>query len=491
MSGLMETTDVIVSLERSYSESSWTALMAYTNPYININMGRAREAFAMSIRTKRVAEDLSALRWTVESLTDDDELEPFLEGMPGFLASAEVTDAAFVLRELLYSGLGLRITHLMRTCLKQDLLAPDRRIQRATTCMNAIRAVTVATSGTPWSWVMCFGPRAAVALHTLQNDSSHAIASQAVCTSAIIACRVVHELFHPQIAVALWFGSLDGPFHQDSMSYSCNQAFGMNLKAMRDLGIFEKTYKGLPVQLMYKFHRLIIEVVKVRHRAVKVVNHLATPKEKLQNIYQSISKLMLEDIGSLRAFYTDHPTDLADAVKTCHKSLLEEFLSSILGKKEFIRENEIIAVVFRTIVKPLPLRAGDAESSAETEQVIKTLLDPIFKTTSDAPLPPTALDSIFRAFYEIAHPESSAQARAQLREYLDADPPGINREAAISLCAVLKPVLPTQPTRRDSSEKYDEDGSPVIMSRSGRLMSTRMLGHPPSVTFQDATARPP
>ena len=92
---------------------------------------------------RRIEKDL---RWTLDSLKTDSELEPFVAGLPTLLSvpagqkgSQETLDAMIAI--LGNHGLTYRIARLLHTCVPPTTLSDDLRIKRATICLNAIHAI--------------------------------------------------------------------------------------------------------------------------------------------------------------------------------------------------------------------------------------------------------------------------------------------------------------------------------------------------------------
>jgi len=106
------------------------------------NMAEEAELQSMKEHCHR---DLTAIQWTLESLTDNTELEPFVEGIQGFTVSEDIlqTDAATILIEIYNDrefDLGSRIDRLLGTC--DQILEPSLRQKRRVACLSAIWTFT-------------------------------------------------------------------------------------------------------------------------------------------------------------------------------------------------------------------------------------------------------------------------------------------------------------------------------------------------------------
>ncbi|KAF7361260.1 hypothetical protein MSAN_01158300 [Mycena sanguinolenta] len=90
----------------------------------------------------RVERDKRALAWTMKSLADDDELEPFVEGIPDMIWGPDGRRRKYddLIRGLLRDPqvlLGSRIQHLFSSC-ESGLLEPAVKARREVSCLKAI-----------------------------------------------------------------------------------------------------------------------------------------------------------------------------------------------------------------------------------------------------------------------------------------------------------------------------------------------------------------
>ncbi|KAJ7213588.1 hypothetical protein GGX14DRAFT_360925, partial [Mycena pura] len=101
---------------------------------------------AMEVSPARSTRDKRALVWTVKSLADDNELEPFVEAIPDVLWGPDHRRHAYVahIQSLLHTSdlqlLG-RIEGLLRSC-DSGLLSQDDRARRQATCFKALWAIS-------------------------------------------------------------------------------------------------------------------------------------------------------------------------------------------------------------------------------------------------------------------------------------------------------------------------------------------------------------
>ena len=125
----------------------WLMKIIYKiTPEYNLAVNREKKAQDLSSEAskRRIDKDL---RWTLDSLTTDSELEPFVAGLPTLLSvsadqsgSQEVSDA-MITTLLGRGGLAYRIARLLHTCTPPTILSDDSRIKRTTICLQAINSI--------------------------------------------------------------------------------------------------------------------------------------------------------------------------------------------------------------------------------------------------------------------------------------------------------------------------------------------------------------
>ncbi len=169
-------------------------------------------ALELDLESAHPNADAHSLHWAVSSLgNDDDALETFIAGIPGFLASEPHSYPQFTIGHLLEDHdvrLGWSIGRLLQTCVgpsdntSTSILALHVRNRRADACMRAVWAITEKFAGTSsLYWDTLFGAHTADALAALSRDEANpAIALVARCTAALAARSCLRELTH----VAQW-----------------------------------------------------------------------------------------------------------------------------------------------------------------------------------------------------------------------------------------------------------------------------------------------
>jgi hypothetical protein len=146
------------------------------------SMEQGREMLATEESPERDQRDREALLWTMESLTDNIELEPFVEGIPAFLLDGSY-QVASLMRELMFNedvALMGRIVKLLLTCKEPGAMTEDRRLKRAVACLNAIAALAQIVNFMVWT-PSVFDEGLAQTLNAFTEDKiTRACASSAV-----------------------------------------------------------------------------------------------------------------------------------------------------------------------------------------------------------------------------------------------------------------------------------------------------------------------
>ena len=96
---------------------------------------------------RRASElDRSAMHWLMQEL-DEDDMDTFLSGLPGYLHSP-LTDKKLVVEGLVEDGVSGRIREHITTCLRSAELSQEESMSRASTCINSLRLISETASET-------------------------------------------------------------------------------------------------------------------------------------------------------------------------------------------------------------------------------------------------------------------------------------------------------------------------------------------------------
>lgn len=175
-------------------------------PVIHGNMADGPEKLATANLPIRNQRDREALRWTLQSLNGDNELEPFVEAMAAFMRTESIGGGHHMMGELVEASrgdngvgtnttmdenlrLGSRITRLLVSSNSAGGLFEPARRKRALTCMQAIFVLTIELPPhTPWTSL--FDIDTPSALQVFKGDLVPLLAHYATCISAVVAQKL-------------------------------------------------------------------------------------------------------------------------------------------------------------------------------------------------------------------------------------------------------------------------------------------------------------
>jgi hypothetical protein len=147
--------------------------------------------------------DRNAMHWTMSCLTEDSQLEPFIEGIPGFLLSRgprNERNRDIMLNLMRHSDirLGVRIFNLLLTCYRGRLLGEISYEKRAMACLNAIWSLTdiLLTLAPDAYWTKDFDVRTAWMIERVSSDHLRTIVHFAKCTRAVVAGKLLRDMEH-------------------------------------------------------------------------------------------------------------------------------------------------------------------------------------------------------------------------------------------------------------------------------------------------------
>jgi hypothetical protein len=170
------------------------------------SMVQGREMLATQNLAGLLKRDLRALRWTMGSLAEDGELEPFVEGVFEVLSAPKrrksLPAMSLAMRNLLLdkeAALLDRIVKLLMTCQEPSGLAKGPRRKRAIICMNAIASLfEVPAIADPTFYLSVLaadsGYRLARSLTTLQIDNDPTIVSVANSTIKAVVTKLQADI---------------------------------------------------------------------------------------------------------------------------------------------------------------------------------------------------------------------------------------------------------------------------------------------------------
>jgi hypothetical protein len=147
--------------------------------------------WTMSDAMRSLQEDIDrrALQWAVAAIDDDDDIETFLEGIPGYLTNGR--NALSIVEDLLDlqrpKPLGHHINRLIQTCTPEGYrgAAENVRRRRALICLDTARCLTGVYYAS-FSYGI-FGYQTWPSINSLKRDDDPVIAINAISTGALAA----------------------------------------------------------------------------------------------------------------------------------------------------------------------------------------------------------------------------------------------------------------------------------------------------------------
>lgn len=263
------------------------------------DLTHGQETLAME-SPQRNRRDFDALRWTLECLSEDSELEPFVEAIPSFLQQNKGLDGAVLITELLHDGkaqLGLRIVNLLES------RGASVALSRATVCTRAVFFLVQELRKHGFTaWDTVFGPRLVGHLVHLKNDDIQAVSIYARCISAVLG----HSL-SIQLMAALRFHDAAVVAHESRY-----------LDWIRSLGAMKSLHMaaGLPSSVNEE-PSLDLQLQEVQ-KVFKQISETSAQQSKFDNILNTWHVLeFLEFVDELMT----NPTIPLDAVGVIYTSL--------------------------------------------------------------------------------------------------------------------------------------------------------------------------
>jgi hypothetical protein len=162
----------------------------------SLNFDRARALTKEVKKKERVSElDRSTIQWLIQEL-DEDNMDNFLSGLPGYIHSPLV-DKKLVVKGLIADMVPARIREHVTTCLRSVELSQEESMSRASICISSLQLIfeTAANLNIGQYWQTGLGNDGIRAIleyfQPLRYDSSMAL--RALC----IRCLVIREFLLP------------------------------------------------------------------------------------------------------------------------------------------------------------------------------------------------------------------------------------------------------------------------------------------------------
>ncbi|KAH9033861.1 hypothetical protein EDB84DRAFT_1488240 [Lactarius hengduanensis] len=152
-----------------------------------------------AIRAHQKEIEWRALLWTTATVDDDDEIEAFVEGIPGYVMSGTSKGALTIVEDLIHSRrpspFGRHLEHLLMTCIPEDYRSASElvRRRRSIICLDTARFLTGIYFAS-FSYSM-FGFQTWRAVNSLKRDEDPVVAINAVATGALAARAYLRAIF--------------------------------------------------------------------------------------------------------------------------------------------------------------------------------------------------------------------------------------------------------------------------------------------------------
>ncbi|KAF8262005.1 hypothetical protein EI94DRAFT_741613 [Lactarius quietus] len=169
------------------------------------SLSRGREEYATATIDGTQERDLASLSWTLSSLIDRGDCEPFIEGIAGFMHSDRIVGAPLIMLELVKrKDLARHILELLVNCVEPAHDSIDIRRRQSISGLGALRALTAnwfsddagvtVQDGDPhgvWKWSYSFPEKVIDITMSLRSASDSVISMHARCTAAVAVWRLL------------------------------------------------------------------------------------------------------------------------------------------------------------------------------------------------------------------------------------------------------------------------------------------------------------
>jgi hypothetical protein len=170
------------------------------------SLSRGREEYATATIHGTQERDLASLSWTLTSLIDRGDCEPFIEGIAGFMRSDKIVGAPVIMHELVKrKDLARHILDLLVNCIEPTVHdSIDVRRRQSISGLCALRALTAGwfsddagitvqdgDSHGIWKWSYSFPAKVIDVTMSLRSVSDSVISMHARCTAAVAVWRLL------------------------------------------------------------------------------------------------------------------------------------------------------------------------------------------------------------------------------------------------------------------------------------------------------------
>ncbi|KAJ6486217.1 hypothetical protein C8R47DRAFT_1129529 [Mycena vitilis] len=414
------------------------------------SMADVREADATDISQDRDKRDFEAMHWTLSTLREESELEPFLGFIPRLVAGFDYS-AKLLLHKLLNHGdptIGLRyrIPRLLGSC-AEGRLSPAPAHDRATTCLQAIWSLTVMT--VPVSAPFTYASRETLAFDEETLGQIVAAAAQvpsvADCadSTASVVARSLLDMFVDSAAA----------MEEEIMAFLRSRCW-LTKRAARDP---EFTIRLWPLLTKKVQHQLgILEQLLLVERPTTPVLYTAseTVRKTLNDMMEAAASCDdwgPEDEGALCVQTLDHIRTFQRLLNDAGFTLTLDYLSTL------VRSAALPYEAFSTLRRLfLKIRFDIARSPPHTQARLVLALDEVLEQNPGrgARLPASIINIVLGlAGSAINDPGCAIKARGAVSHYLNVLPLGhVTRDEALKALERLNGMLPVDARAPPASE---------------------------------------
>jgi hypothetical protein len=393
------------------------------------NIAQARESDAMADSPRREKRDQDALSWTLESLTDDNEFETFIEGIPEFL-QVKRDSSLRIMKTLLNDRttiqLGTRIARLLDTCRKDGGVAVESRRKRAITCLRALWALGMETFHENSGTKIWRDASRSIGLLQSSGDIIPAISGYMNSTTAVVKSKLVNSAKSVTSKKNLdaWKQTRQSD-HTISQQKASQQLCG----ALLDLVYASYLHDVRPLGLQSEKSDSMW-YGEMLERQIHWLECYLTSNKKTEMPSQRGSQLRrMDGLMEVLGEHQDYQKMLNDAGIT----ILLDLVSSLLERPSDLYE---AATTIHTIAANL-----DACSSSRDIQsrLALSLGDAVRFESDGTRLSPSILDAMLSVVATLNDLDSIARAIGILNSYLEIRPD--SDKAKLVLCALLEKTL--------------------------------------------------
>jgi hypothetical protein len=416
------------------------------------SMADVREADATEISQDRDERDFEAMRWTLSTLREDTELEPFLGFIPRLVSGFDYS-AKLLLHRLLDHdptiGLRYRIPRLLGSC-AEGRLGPTLAHDRATTCLHAIWSLTMMV--VPLSVPFTYSSRETLAFDEKTLSEIRAVAAQvpsvADCadSTASVVARSLLDMFVDSAEVM-----------ETELATFLRSRRWLTARPARDPEYAARRAPLVTKKVLQQIHELE-QLLSAAGRPTTPVLHsvmetLRNYLDDLIDVVASSGEWSPEDEIALGAEALEYVRAFQRLLNDAGFTLTLDYLSTL------VRSTALPHEAFNTLRRLfLKIRFDAARSPPHAPARLVLALDEALEQNPDrgTRLPASIINIVLGlAGSALDDPGCAMKARGAVNHYLNALPPGsVTHDEALKALERLDGVLPMDARAPPSTHLY-------------------------------------